>query len=355
MHALALGQGGEEVAAAHPATVSTNILTAADCESMGMGCFLGVAACSREEPQFIHMTLTPPGGGVGEPVALVGKGLTFDSGGYNLKVGTGMEGVCAAPLGARPPPGGGREARLGVPASVFQFCFTHASIFLPQVGGMIEMMKFDMGGSAAVIGAADALASLPSLPPSMPVVHVIVAACENMIDGAGMRPGDVLSAADGTTVEVNNTDAEGRLTLADAIWFAQEKCGATAIVDIATLTGACMVGLGQQIAGLLAKSDDAAAAVAAAARSAGEKVWRLPLDEAYADALKSPIADLKNSGGRYGGTITAGLFLAKFYRDSTSWAHLDIAGPAWDDAAGGATGFGVATLTEWALARGRKG
>ena len=140
---------------------------------------------------------------------------------------------------------------------------------------------------------------------------------------------------------------------ADALWYAQHKAGATSIVDVATLTGACMVGLGTSIAAVLAADADAAP-VLAAARAAGEKVWRLPLEEGYADALKSACADMKNSGGRYGGTITAGLFLKRFIKKGVAWAHLDIAGPVWEDAAGGATGFGVGTLVEWVLAQGKK-
>lgn len=174
-----------------------------------------------------------------------------------------------------------------------------------------------------------------------------------MIDGKGMRPGDILTAANGTTVEINNTDAEGRLTLADALWFAQEKAGATAIVDVATLTGACMVALGPSIAGVMGNDDDTGA-VLAAARRAGEKAWRLPLEDSYADQLKSPIADMKNTGARFGGAITAGLFLKRFINDGVKWAHVDIAGPAWDDKDGGATGYGVATLVEWVVGGGGK-
>ena len=201
-----------------------------------------------------------------------------------------------------------------------------------------------------MLGAADALASLASAGAfaSGPTVHVIVAACENMVDGQGMRPGDILTSANGLTVEVNNTDAEGRLTLADAIWYAQEKAGATAVVDVATLTGACMVALGPSIAGVMGADDDAAA-ILAAARRAGEKAWRLPLEEGYADQLKSPIADLKNSGGRYGGAITAAMFLRRFVNPGVAWAHVDIAGPAWEEGAGGATGYGVGTLVQWVV------
>ena len=145
-----------------------------------------------------------------------------------------------------------------------------------------------MGGAAAVLGAADTLSK--SKPVTAGRVHVIVAACENMVDGQGMRPGDILTTAAGKTVEVNNTDAEGRLTLADALWYAQEKAGAGAVVDVATLTGACMVALGGGIAGMMAEEDSAAEAVSAAARAAGEKVWRLPLEESYFEQMKSPVS-----------------------------------------------------------------
>lgn len=147
-----------------------------------------------------------------------------------------------------------------------------------------------MGGAAAVLGAADALSR--SKPITQGRVHVIVAACENMVDGKGMRPGDILTSAAGKTIEVNNTDAEGRLTLADAIWYAQHKAKATALVDVATLTGACMVALGSGVAGLMASEDAAAEAVAAAARKGGEKMWRLPLEESYFEQMKSPVSFL---------------------------------------------------------------
>lgn len=151
-------------------------------------------------------------------------------------------------------------------------------------------MQFDMGGAAAVLGAADTLSK--SKPATAGRVHVIVAACENMVDGKGMRPGDILTTAAGKTIEVNNTDAEGRLTLADALWYAQREAGAAAVVDVATLTGACMVALGSGVAGLMATEDAAAEAVSAAARGSGEKVWRLPLEDSYFEQLKSPVSGI---------------------------------------------------------------
>ena len=280
------------------------ILEAADCEKLGMGAYLGVAAAGAP-PKFIHLTYTPPGGAEGEPVAIVGKGLTFDSGGYNLKAGA---------------------------------------------GSMIELMKFDMGGSAATLGAAAAVAGLA---PAGPAVHFIVASCENMVSWNGMRPGDVLTASNGTTIEVNNTDAEGRLTLCDAIVYAQRNAKATKVVDIATLTGACIVALGDEIGGLFTPSDEMAAALEDAGARGGETLWRMPMRASYKKGLDSSIDDMKTTGPRAGGSITAALFLKEFVEEGVDWAHLDIAGPVWDGKKSLATGFGVATLTNWAVAQGK--
>lgn len=300
-----LADAAAHVAATSGGCLTLEVLEQDACAAMGMGCYLGVAEASLQPPKFIHLTYTPPSSEVKKKVAVIGKGLTFDSGGYNIKAGA---------------------------------------------GSMIELMKFDMGGAAATLGAARILAQQQ---PAGVEVHFIIASCENMVSGAGLRPGDVLTAASGKTVEVNNTDAEGRLTLADAMWFAQEKCGVTAMVDIATLTGACMIALGSDIAGLFTPSDAAAESVSAAAKRAGEKVWRMPMETSYFAQLKSPVADMKNSGGRMGGAITAALFLQKFAREGVEWAHLDIAGPVWDEKEGLPTGFGAALLAEWAAAQGR--
>ncbi|KAL4421979.1 hypothetical protein ABPG77_011002 [Micractinium sp. CCAP 211/92] len=300
-----LAEAAAKIAADASDVMKLEVLEKADCEKLGMGLFLGVAEASQEPPKFIHLTYTPKGE-VKKKVAIVGKGLTFDSGGYNLKAGA---------------------------------------------GSMIEMMKFDMGGSGATLGAAKAVSLLK---PEGVEVHFIVASCENMVDGRGLRPGDILVAANGKTVEVNNTDAEGRLTLADAMLFAQNQCGVEAIVDIATLTGACMIALGDSVAGLFTPSDEMAASLGAAAKEAGEKVWRMPMEEGYADQLKSSVADIKNTGTRLGGAITAALFLKEFVKtDKVQWSHIDIAGPAWRDKDGGATGFGAQLLAEWAAAQGR--
>jgi leucyl aminopeptidase len=233
---------------------------------------------------------------------LVGKGLTFDSGGYNLKT----------------------------------------------AGSQIEMMKYDMGGSAAVLGAARAIAQRR---PEDVEVHVIVASCENMISGGAIHPGDILTASNGTTIEINNTDAEGRLTLADALVYAS-KLEPDAIVDLATLTGACVIALGEEIAGLWSNSDLLADALLGGALLGGESLWRMPLQASYKRGLKSTLADLKNTGPRPGGSITAALFLRDFVAEGIAWAHIDIAGTVWSDKErgqnpAGATGFGVATLVNW--------
>jgi leucyl aminopeptidase len=274
-----------------------------ECEDMGMGCYLGVAEAADTEPQFIHLKYKGPGTTESSPkIGLVGKGVTFDSGGYNLKAGA---------------------------------------------GSMIEMMKFDMGGSGAVLGSAYAVGGMK---PGNVEVNFIVAACENMINGHGCRPGDVLTASNGKTVEINNTDAEGRLTLCDAIIYAgKQGCGT--IVDIATLTGACMVALGMDIAGLYSNTDELAADLKSSGGTHGEKLWRMPLEDDYKELLKSPVADMKNTGIRWGGSITAALYLKEFVPENTSWAHIDMAGPVWDDKKGGATGFGVSTLAQYVMSQ----
>ena len=297
----ALAETASEIAAAFPETMSVKILEEAECRAMGMGAFLGVSEASDEPPKFIHLTYTPAGG-YEKKVAVVGKGLTFDSGGYNIKAGA---------------------------------------------GSMIEMMKFDMGGAGATLGAARAVAELA---PAGVQAHFIVASCENMIGSRGLRPGDILTASNGKTIEVNNTDAEGRLTLADAIVYAEKTAGADVVVDVATLTGAIIVGLGPEVAGMFTPDDQLAASLEAASQSAGEPFWRMPVRESYwkACGMESDYADMKNTGSRGGGAITAALFLQKYVeKDTTKWAHLDIAGPVWDDKKGGATGFGAATLAKW--------
>jgi leucyl aminopeptidase len=281
--------------------LSLEILEQEECEKLGMGAFLGVAKASNLPPKFIHLTYKPEGTPT-RKVAIVGKGLTFDSGGLNIKVS----------------------------------------------GSGIEMMKTDMGGAGATLGAAKAIAQLK---PDVEV-HFVSAVTENMISGQAMRPGDILTASNGKTIEVNNTDAEGRLTLADALVFT-EKLGVDAIVDLATLTGACIIALGNDIAGMWTTDESLASQLKAASEAAGEKFWQMPMEEKYFDGLKSPIADMKNTGPRPGGSITAALFLKQFVKE-TPWAHLDVAGPVWTDKEdaynnSGATGFPVRTLVNWVL------
>jgi leucyl aminopeptidase len=277
------------------------ILEQADCEKLGMGAFLGVAKASDLPPKFIHLTYKPTET-PRRKLAIVGKGLTFDSGGLNIK----------------------------------------------GAGSGIEMMKTDMGGAAATLGAAKAIGLIK---PDVEV-HFISAVTENMISGRAMHPGDILTASNGKTIEVNNTDAEGRLTLADALVFA-DKLGLDAIVDLATLTGACIVALGEDIGGMWTGDEAIASQLSQAAEQAGEKFWRMPMEEKYFDGLKSVVADMKNTGPRAGGAITAALFLKQYVKD-TPWAHLDIAGPVWTDKENGynnagGTGFPVRTLVNWVL------
>ena len=288
-----------EIATEH--NLEIKILEENDCASLGMGAYLAVAKGSDLKPKFIHLTYKPKNA-VSLKIALVGKGLTFDSGGYNLKVGASQ----------------------------------------------IEMMKYDMGGSAAVLGAAKAIGSLK---PKGVEIHFIVAACENMINGSAMHPGDVITASNGKTIEVNNTDAEGRLTLADALTYASNLKPNT-IIDLATLTGACLIALGNDVAGMWCNNDELAEELLKSSLSQGEGLWRMPLQKSYKEGLKSHIADLKNTGPRAGGSITAALFLEEFFDKNINWAHIDIAGTCWTDKnnglnPSGATGYGVRTLIHW--------
>jgi leucyl aminopeptidase len=264
-----------------------------------MGGVLGVGQGSERPPRFVRVVYQPRGGGAGGTLALVGKGVVFDSGGLSLKTASGM-----------------------------------------------ETMKTDMSGAAAVLAAMSALQALG-------VRHRVVAYApmvENMPSGSAIRPGDVLRMRSGTTVEVLNTDAEGRLILADALSLAASE-KASAIVDLATLTGACVVALGEKVAGVMGNQPEWVEQVRAASERAGEPMWTLPLPKDYRKLLDSEVADLRNiSTGSYGGALTAGLFLERFV-DDVPWAHLDIAGPARassDDGelTKGGTGFGVRTLLE---------
>ncbi|KAK8936707.1 hypothetical protein KSP39_PZI011891 [Platanthera zijinensis] len=296
----ALAEEASKIASSYSDVFTAKIFDADQCKEMKMGSYLAVAAASSNPPHFIHLCYKPPDGNVKTKLAIVGKGLTFDSGGYNIKAGPGSS---------------------------------------------IELMKFDMGGSAATLGAAKAIGQIK--PPGVEV-HFIVAACENMISGTGMRPGDIITASNGKTIEVNNTDAEGRLTLADALVYACNQ-GIEKVVDLATLTGACVVALGPTIAGFFSPSDELAKEIVSASEVAGEKLWRMPLEDSYWDSMKSSVADMLNTGGRQGGAIIAALFLKQFVDEKVQWLHIDMAGPVWNDKKRTATGFGVSTLVEWVV------
>jgi leucyl aminopeptidase len=282
--------------------LSIDVLDQKQMEKLGMGSLLGVSRGSDEPPKLIVMKYEPSGSKRRKQnglLALVGKGITFDSGGISLKPGENM-----------------------------------------------ELMKYDMTGAATVIGAMQAIAQLQ---PSIPVLGV--APCsENLPSGKATKPGDVLTAMTGKTIEVINTDAEGRLVLADAIAYAK-KLGATQIIDMATLTGAVSIALGDVNTAILGTDQTLIDKVIEAGKSVGEKFWQLPLDPEYTNQIKSDIADIKNVGGKKAGTITAAAFLKEFAGD-TSWAHLDIAGTAWGDTAQpyrskGPTGVAVRTLVEF--------
>jgi len=280
--------------------IKVEVLERKDCDKLGMGSFLAVAQGSDEPPKFIVLRYDGDTK-ASAPVVLVGKGITFDTGGISIK-----------------------------PA------------------GEMDEMKFDMGGAASVLGSFQALAKLQ---PRLNVVGLIPT-CENMPSGRAVKPGDVVTSMSGQTIEVLNTDAEGRLILCDALTYAV-RFKPSAVVDIATLTGACVIALGHHRTGLFSADDSLAAGLLAAGDAGLDPAWRMPLDDEYDEALKSNFADMGNVGGRAGGAITAAMFLKKFtakYR----WAHLDIAGTAWKSgAAKGSTGRPVALLTHFLLSQAR--
>lgn len=267
-----------------------------DVQKMGMNAFLGVARAADTPPKFVHLEYTPKNKGK-EKIALVGKGITFDSGGINVKPGEHM-----------------------------------------------NDMKMDMAGAAAVLGIFSVIAEMK---PQVAVMGIF-AATPNMISGASLVPGDVVKAMNGKTIEIINTDAEGRVTMADSLSYAVRE-GATKIIDMATLTGAAMVSLGEDIASLFSNNKELAQEVLHAAQDEGEKMWEMPLERTYKELNKSAVADIANlSASRYGGTITAALFLEEFI-DNKPWVHLDIAGPAFLSKGNelgpkGGTGIGVRTV-----------
>jgi leucyl aminopeptidase len=277
------------------------VLDREQMERLGMGALLGVAQGSAEPPALIVVRYRPAAGGSKTHLGLVGKGVTFDTGGISIKPADGM-----------------------------------------------EKMKYDMAGGAAMLGAMQAIAQLQ---PAIPVT-AFIPSVENMPGSRAQRPGDIVTAMSGKTIEVINTDAEGRLILADALHYARQQ-GCTHMVDAATLTGAIVVALGHLNVGLFANDDCLRDRVLAAAKAEGERMWAMPLEDGYKDYLKSAFADLPNVGGRWGGAITAAMFLKEFVGD-TPWVHLDIAGTAWlDDAkpfqAKGPSGVPVRTLVRLVL------
>ena len=272
--------------------VEITVLGPDEMAKLGMGALLGVAQGSRRPAQLLAMRWK---GSDAEPVAFVGKGVTFDTGGISIKPAAGM-----------------------------------------------EDMKWDMGGAGAVAGAMMALAGRKAKAHVIGVCGLV----ENMPDGNAQRPGDVVTSMSGQTIEVINTDAEGRLVLCDAITWVQKTYGVKTVIDLATLTGAMIISLGHEHGGLFSNDDGLADKILSSAKASGDSLWRFPMGDAYDKLIDSPIADMKNVGPRFGGSITAAQFIKRFVEDGVKWAHLDIAGMVWASKAGptwdkGATGFGV--------------
>ena len=282
--------------------VETKVYGKEQIKQMGMGAFYAVARGSAEEPKFIHMKYSSPN--PQKRIAIIGKGLCFDSGGLDIKPAASM-----------------------------------------------LTMKDDMSGAACILGVMKALNKFrPDIE-----VHGIIAACENMPGCAAYKPGDILTAKNGKTIEVDNTDAEGRLTLADALCYACDL-GVDEVIDIATLTGACMVALGTAASGIMGNNSDFVNEIIKTGKSCGEKFWELPMWQEYRDNMNSDVADMKNTGTRYGGASAAGMFLKEFVTDNVKWAHLDVAGTAFLDSphkefGKGATGVGVRTILNYIISR----
>ena len=278
--------------------VELTVLDEDEMRALGMGALLGVSQGSARPARMLAMRWNGRGPEAGKPVVLVGKGVTFDTGGISLKPAAGM-----------------------------------------------EDMKWDMGGAAAVTGAMHALAARKAAAHVVGVVGLV----ENMPDGKAQRPGDVVTSMDGQTIEVINTDAEGRLVLCDALCWAQRVWEPEVVIDLATLTGAIIISLGHEYAGMFANDDTLAAQLSAAGEKTGDRLWRMPMGAAYDKQIDSAIADIKNVGGREGGSITAAQFIKRFIKPGVKWAHLDIAGTVWSAKPGtlhdkGATGYGVRLL-----------
>jgi leucyl aminopeptidase len=278
--------------------VEFEILDEKQMRELGMGSLLGVSLGSAQPPRLLAMRWNGAGNAGKKPVVLVGKGVTFDTGGISIKPAAGM-----------------------------------------------EAMKWDMGGAAAVAGTMKALATRKAKANVVGICGLV----ENMPDGKAQRPGDVVTSLSGQTIEVINTDAEGRLVLCDAMTWAQRQYKPEVMIDLATLTGAMIISLGHEFGGMFSNDDDLAVKLADAGLKTGDKVWRMPMGDAYNKMMDSDIADMKNSGAREGGSITAACFLGRFVEEGVKWAHLDIAGMVWANKPGalwdkGATGFGVALL-----------
>ena len=278
--------------------IEIEVLGQAEMEAAGMGALLGVNQGSVREPRLLVMRWDGTGGTQNPPLVFVGKGVTFDTGGISIKPAAGM-----------------------------------------------EDMKWDMGGAGAVAGTMMALAGRKAK------AHVvgICGLVENMPDGKAQRPGDVVTSMSGQTIEVINTDAEGRLVLCDAMTWVQKKYSPKVMIDLATLTGAIIISLGNEHAGLFSNDDDLSDSLLKAGKASGDPLWRMPIGPAYDKLIDSPIADIKNVGPREGGSITAAQFLHRFVNDGVKWAHLDIAGMVWANKPGavwdkGATGYGVRLL-----------
>lgn len=287
-----------------PLGVKVSVLDDKTLTKKGFGAMMAVGKASEHLPRLVLLEYKGPKAKAGKPVALVGKGVTFDTGGYSLKTGEGM-----------------------------------------------VDMKYDMAGSAAVAGAVMALAATKA------PVHVVaaLALAENMISDEGYRPDDILTSLSGQTIQVTNTDAEGRLVLCDALWHVQQTFKPRAVVDIATLTGAAMIALGEEYAAVYANDDRLLGQLQGASKKTGDKVWHMPLDKCFDKAMDSHIADMRNSAAtRFGGSCTGAAFLQRFIQKDMAWAHVDMA-PVMKSSADtalcprGATGFGVRLLAEWVM------